>query len=53
MAQAVSRWPVNVEGMVRTQVGFLVDKVALGQILRISPISMTAPDLYTYISSGR
>jgi hypothetical protein len=57
MAQAVSRRPPTAEARIRSlesvHVGFVVDKVALGQVFlrvpRFSPVSITppmAPDSY-------
>jgi hypothetical protein len=50
MAQAVCRWPVITAAWVRAQVnpvGFVVDKVALGQVflrvLRFSPVNIIPP----------
>jgi hypothetical protein len=43
MAQVVSRWPLTAKARVRAHVGFVVDKVALGQVflrvLRLSPVN--------------
>jgi hypothetical protein len=59
MAQAVSRQPLTAEARVRAwsiHVGFMVDKVALGQVfirvLRVSPVSIISPSLTKLISSG-
>jgi len=45
MAQVVSRRPLTTEARVRARVGFVVDKVALGQVflrvLRFSPVSIS------------
>jgi hypothetical protein len=41
MAQAVSRWPLNVAAWVRARVsplGFVVDKVALAWVFFLSPL---------------
>jgi hypothetical protein len=53
MAQAVSRRPLTAEVPVRfrsVHVGFVVDKVALGQVfprvLRFSPVSFIPPVLH-------
>jgi hypothetical protein len=50
MAQGVSRWPLVAAARIRARVnpvGFVVDKVALGQvflrILRFSPASIIPP----------
>jgi hypothetical protein len=50
MAQAVSLWPLTAEARVRSglvHVGFVVDKVALGQafprVLRFSPVNFIPP----------
>jgi hypothetical protein len=50
VAQAVSRWTLNAAAWVRAQVnpvGFVVDKVALGQVflrvLRLSPVNIIPP----------
>jgi branched-subunit amino acid transport protein len=51
MAQAVSRWPLTAEARV---VGFVVDKVALGQVflrvLRFSPANIIPPLLHIHLS---
>jgi hypothetical protein len=52
MAQAVSRRPLTAEARVRSRanVGFVVDKVALGQVfprvLRFSPVNLIPPVLH-------
>jgi hypothetical protein len=52
MAQAVSRRPPTAEARVRSRVnvGFVVDKVALGQVflrvLRFSPVNFIPPVLH-------
>jgi hypothetical protein len=50
MAQAVSRRPPTVKARFRSQVGFVVDKVALGQVfprvLRFSPVNFIPPVLH-------
>jgi hypothetical protein len=50
VSQAVSRWPLTAEARICIQtvhVGFVVDKVALGQVLlrflRYSPVSIISP----------
>jgi hypothetical protein len=60
MAQVVSRRPLTAEARVRAlgsiHVGFVVDKVALGQVflrvLRFSPVDIIPPSLSRLISSG-
>jgi hypothetical protein len=53
MVQAVSRWPLTTEARVdpgSVHVGFVVDKVALGQVfprvLRFSPVNSIPPVLH-------
>jgi hypothetical protein len=60
MAQAVSHWPLTAETRVRPwsiHVGFMVDKVALGQVfrrvLRFSPASIILPLLHIHLSPPR
>jgi hypothetical protein len=57
MVQVVSRRPLTTEARVRARVGFVVDKVALGQVflrvLRVFPCQyITPPSLSKLISSG-
>jgi hypothetical protein len=50
MAQAVSRRPSTAEGPGSVHVGFVVDKMALGQVflrvLRFSPVNFIPPVLH-------
>jgi branched-subunit amino acid transport protein len=52
MAQAVNRWPLTAE--TRVHVGFVVDKVALGQVflrvLPFSPASIIPPLFHSHLS---
>jgi hypothetical protein len=55
MAQAVSRWPQRPEFVPESiHVGFVVDKVALGQVflrvLRFSPVTIIPPLLHIHLS---
>jgi hypothetical protein len=54
MAQVVSRWPLTAEALVRARVGFVMGKVALGQVflrvLRFSPANIIPPLLHIYLS---
>jgi hypothetical protein len=59
MAQVVSRRPLTAEARVcpgSIHVGFVVDKVALGQVflqvLRFSPVNIIPPSFSKLISSG-
>jgi hypothetical protein len=59
MVQVVSRRPLTAEAQVRAwsiHVGFVVDKMALGQVflrvLRFSPVNIIPPSLSKPISSG-
>jgi hypothetical protein len=56
MAQVVNRRSLTTEDQVRARVGFVVDKVALGQVflrvLRFSPVNIIPPSLSKLISSG-
>jgi hypothetical protein len=59
MAQVVSRQPLTAEARLRAwsnHVGFMVDKVALGQVslrvLRVCPVSIIPPSLTKLISGG-
>jgi hypothetical protein len=53
MAQAISRRSLTAEARVRARVGFVVDKVALGQVslrvFRFHPVSIIPPWLSTLI----
>jgi hypothetical protein len=56
MTQVVSRRPSTAEVQIRVHVGFVVGKVALGQVflrvLRFFPVSIIPPSLSKLISSG-
>jgi hypothetical protein len=47
MAQAVGSWSLTSENWVQARVGFVVDRVALGQVfllvVRVSPVSIIPP----------
>jgi hypothetical protein len=54
MDQAFIRWPLTAEAWVSAHVGFVTDKVALGQgfleVLLLSPVSIIPPLFPTHLS---
>jgi hypothetical protein len=44
VAKADSFWPLTME----VSVGFVVDKIALGQVLRVTPVNFISPLFHTH-----